>query len=188
MLARSENPDDGADARSSNDSAVGRCRIRLARAHAGNRAWRGVLRADPFRALAHERVARARVSTMLLNASGGVAMLLATVGLYPVMATHVHQRGRDIAVRCAPARDSRASAASHPWRGAVARGCRRGYRSRWSRRGDPALQPCYTNESTRFRRPWRGGAAVAGGLGARPYLPARRTARINPLMALRCYE
>jgi ABC-type antimicrobial peptide transport system permease subunit len=106
-----------------------------------------VVRAVPFRDLAHERLPRPRFSAFLLNAFGGVAMLLATVGLYAVMATHVRQRGRDIAVRSAL--------------GAT---------------------------GAHLRRLILGEALVLMTTSAlAAYLPARRAARIDPLIALR-YE
>jgi putative ABC transport system permease protein len=147
-----------------------------------------VVRAVSFRDLAHERLARPRFSAVLLNAFGGVAMLLATVGLYAVMATHVRQRGRDIAVRSALG-----ATAAHLRRlilgealllagagaiigvaGAVA-----------------ATQLFHTMlyEVDRLDAVALGGAALllmaASALAA--YLPARRAARIDPLQALR-YE
>jgi ABC-type antimicrobial peptide transport system permease subunit len=147
-----------------------------------------VLRAVPFRDLAHARLARPRFSAFLLNAFGGVAMLLAAVGLYAVMATHVRQRGRDIAVRSALG-----ATATHLRRlilgealllasagavigvaGAVA-----------------ATELFHTMlyEVDRLDPLALGGAALllmtASVLAA--YLPARRAARIDPLRALR-YE
>ena len=147
-----------------------------------------VVRAVPFRELAHERLARPRFSAILLNAFGAVAMLLATVGLYAVMATHVRQRVRDIAVRSALG-----ATGAHLRRlildealilsiagavigvaGAVA-----------------ATQLFHTMlyEIDRLDPMALGGAALllvaTSALAA--YLPARRAARIDPLIALR-YE
>jgi putative ABC transport system permease protein len=147
-----------------------------------------VLRAVPFRELVYERLAQPRFSAFLLSAFGGVAMLLATVGLYAVMATHVRQRSRDIAVRSALG-----ATALHLRRlilgealvlagagavvgiaGAVA-----------------ATQLFYAMlyEVDRLDPVSLGGAALlliaTSALAA--YLPARRAARIDPLIALR-YE
>ena len=147
-----------------------------------------VMRAVPFRALAHERLAQPRFSAFLLNAFGGVAMLLATVGLYAVMATHVRQRGRDIAVRSAL--------------GATAAHLRRlilGEALLLASAGAivgiagaaAATRLFYTMlyEVDRLDPIALGGAALllmaTSALAA--YLPARRAARIDPLIALR-YE
>jgi predicted permease len=147
-----------------------------------------VVRAIPFRDLAHERLDRPRFSALLVNAFGGVAMLLATVGLYAVMATHVRQRGRDIAVRSALGATAgqlrrlilgeafllASAGAIIGVAGAVA-----------------ATQLFHTMlyEVDRLDPVALGGAALllmmASLLAA--YLPARRAAHIDPLIALR-YE
>lgn len=147
-----------------------------------------VVRAVPFRDLLHDRLARPRFNAFLLNAFGGVAMLLATVGLYAVMATHVRQRGRDIAVRSAL--------------GATAAQLRRlilgealllaGAGAILGIAGAVAATQLFHTMLYEVDRldPWAlGGAALllmtACLLAA--YLPARRAARIDPLIALK-YE
>jgi putative ABC transport system permease protein len=147
-----------------------------------------VVRAVPFRDLAHQRLARPRFSALLVNAFGGVAMLLATVGLYAVMATHVRQRGRDIAVRSAL--------------GATAADLRRlilgealllaGAGAIIGVAGAVAATRLFHTmlyEVDRLDPVALGGAALllmtASLLAA--YLPARRAAHIDPLIALR-YE
>jgi len=56
-------------------------------------------RVVPFGKILAEPLARPRFNALVLNLFGSVAVLLATVGLYAVMATYVRQRNRDIAVR-----------------------------------------------------------------------------------------
>jgi putative ABC transport system permease protein len=147
-----------------------------------------VLRAVRFRELAHERLARPRFSAILLNAFGAVAMLLASVGLYAVMATHVRQRVRDIAVRSAlgatgahlrrlilgEALILAAAGAVIGVGGAAA-----------------ATQLFHTMlyEVDRLDPMALGTAALllVGSSALAAYLPARRAARIDPLIALR-YE
>ncbi len=58
-----------------------------------------VMEVVPFSQVLAEPLARPRFNALLLNIFGTISVLLATVGLYAVMATYVRQRNRDIAVR-----------------------------------------------------------------------------------------
>lgn len=58
-----------------------------------------IMRIAPFTALLDQPLARPRFTAFLLSIFAITALLLATVGLYAVMAAHVRQRGREIALR-----------------------------------------------------------------------------------------
>jgi putative ABC transport system permease protein len=60
-----------------------------------------VVEIAPFAALLDAPLARPRFNAFLIGAFGVAALLLATVGLYAVMAAYVGQRSREIAVRMA---------------------------------------------------------------------------------------
>jgi putative ABC transport system permease protein len=60
-----------------------------------------VLRVAPFARLLEGPLARPRFNAFLLSIFGVAALLLATIGLYAVMAAYVRQRDREIAVRIA---------------------------------------------------------------------------------------
>ena len=60
-----------------------------------------VMRVAPFARMLDVPLARPRFNAFLLSIFGLVALLLATIGLYAVMAAHVRQRDREIAVRIA---------------------------------------------------------------------------------------
>jgi putative ABC transport system permease protein len=59
----------------------------------------GVPRVAPFARLLDEPLARPRFNALLLSLFGLAALLLATVGLYAVMAAYVRQRDRELALR-----------------------------------------------------------------------------------------
>jgi putative ABC transport system permease protein len=60
-----------------------------------------VLRLAAFGELLDRPLARPRFTALLLGLFGIVALLLATIGSYAVMAAHVRQRDREIALRMA---------------------------------------------------------------------------------------
>ena len=60
-----------------------------------------VLRIAPFARMLDGPLARPRFTALLLSILGIAALLLATVGLYAVMAAHVRQRDRELALRLA---------------------------------------------------------------------------------------
>jgi hypothetical protein len=59
------------------------------------------MRVAPFAEMLNRPLARPRFNAFLLSIFGIVALLLATVGLYAVMAAYVRQREREIAIRLA---------------------------------------------------------------------------------------
>ena len=60
-----------------------------------------VMRVAPFTDMLARPLSRPRFNALLLGVFGIVALLLSTVGLYAVMAAHVRQRDREIAIRLA---------------------------------------------------------------------------------------
>ena len=60
-----------------------------------------VMRVAPFREMLARPLARPRFNAFLLGIPGVASLLLSTVGLYAVMAAHVRQRDREIAIRLA---------------------------------------------------------------------------------------
>lgn len=60
-----------------------------------------VMRVVPFTEMLARPLARPRFSAFLLGIFGVTSLLLSTVGLYAVMAAHVRQRDREIAIRLA---------------------------------------------------------------------------------------
>ena len=60
-----------------------------------------VMRVAPFVEMLEAPLARPRFSAFLVGVFGIVSLLLATVGLYAVVAAHVRQRDREIAIRLA---------------------------------------------------------------------------------------
>jgi ABC-type antimicrobial peptide transport system permease subunit len=59
------------------------------------------MRVAPFTRMLEGPLARPRFNAFLLGIFGAAALLLATIGLYAVMAAYVRQRDREIAVRVA---------------------------------------------------------------------------------------
>ena len=59
------------------------------------------MRVGPFTEMLNRPLARPRFNAFLLGVFGVSALLLATVGLYGVMAAYVRQRDREIALRLA---------------------------------------------------------------------------------------
>jgi putative ABC transport system permease protein len=60
-----------------------------------------LLEAAPFAGLLHRPLARPRFNAVVLSIFGVAALLLSVIGLYAVMAAHVDQRTREIALRLA---------------------------------------------------------------------------------------
>jgi predicted permease len=60
-----------------------------------------LMRVAPFTDMLARPLSRPRFNALLLGVFGIVALLLSTVGLYAVMAAHVRQRDREIAIRLA---------------------------------------------------------------------------------------
>jgi ABC-type antimicrobial peptide transport system permease subunit len=57
------------------------------------------MRVAPFTDMLARPLSRPRFNALLLGIFGIIALLLSTVGLYAVMAAHVRQRDREIAIR-----------------------------------------------------------------------------------------
>jgi predicted permease len=136
--------------------------------------------------LVGERIAQRRFNMLIVGLFGGLALAIASAGLYGVMAYLVSQRTREIGVRlalgAAPARVMTAvigRAVLH-----TAAGLAIGIAVAW--------QLASSIEGLLFQvRPhdpvvYAAVAALLGGCGvAAAFVPARRAARVNPVIALR---
>jgi ABC-type antimicrobial peptide transport system permease subunit len=60
-----------------------------------------ILRVEPFASLLAEPLARPRFSALLIGLFGAIALLLAGIGLYAVMAAYVRQQYAEIGIRVA---------------------------------------------------------------------------------------
>ena len=131
-------------------------------------------------------VADRRLTMLLMGAFGGLALLLAAVGVYGVMAYHVVQRTREMGVRLALGASPDSVLALVVGQGmrlvAARTGARRRHRGRGQRRIDPDAV------RRRSTRPDDAGGApmvlAAVGLVA-CLVPARRATRVDPAVALR---
>jgi putative ABC transport system permease protein len=136
--------------------------------------------------LLHGSVAPQRFNLLLLGGFAGLALLLAAVGVYGVIAYAVGQRTREIGIRMALGAASREirRAVIRPAVGLAAIGVAFGSAGAWllGRALDPDLYEVSLHDPVTF-------AIVAGILLAAAWaacaIPARRAGRLDPLVALR---
>ena len=134
-------------------------------------------------------IAQERMLTTLCGFFGGLAVLLAAVGLYGVMAHSVTRRVREIGIRMALGRAGRRSALADPARGHVDGRDRRGDRPARGLRAHPP-----GDQLTSSGSPPQDPLSIAGSVvlllaitAVAGLIPARRATRVDPMIALR-YE
>jgi putative ABC transport system permease protein len=145
-----------------------------------------VTRMAPMAFYVSEGMAQARFSLLLMAALGGIALLLAAVGIFGVIAYTVTQRTREFGIRLALGENPR-----HTRRDVIARGMRLVVPSILVGLGASLLLSRFLGGllyRTSPHDPLTLGG-IAGLLGAVAlaacYLPARRATAVDPAIALR---
>jgi putative ABC transport system permease protein len=126
-----------------------------------------------------------RFRTVMLAAFGGIALLLASIGLYGVVAYTVTQRAREIAIRVALGARPAQVVALFFRRGArlTAIGAAAGLVVSWAASG--VLRALLFQTDPRDPRVFALATVLLGSVAlAATYLPARRAADLDPLVAL----
>jgi putative ABC transport system permease protein len=126
-----------------------------------------------------------RFRTVMLGTFGGVALLLASVGLYGVVAYSVAQRRREIAIRIALGAQPAQVARLFFRHGAAltAIGAAAGALVAWASAG--VLQALLFQTSARDPRMFALAIALLAAIAlSASYLPARRAARLDPVRGL----
>jgi ABC-type antimicrobial peptide transport system permease subunit len=136
--------------------------------------------------LVEKELGTERIQLWLLSAFAGLALLLASIGLYGLLSHMVMQRTRDIGVRIALGARGRQVLAQVMWQGLSLVGCglMAGVMASWwtTRLMQKLLYGVKPTDLATF-------AVVAAALllagAAACYIPARRATRIDPMEALR---
>ena len=145
-----------------------------------------VSRLEPMADYVSANAAQRRFSLVLMGALGGIALLLAAIGVFGVISYSVTQRTREFGIRLALGEDP-----GHTRRSVVLGGMRlvalaigAGLRSPCSA---PGGSPVCCTASSRRTRSRSAGIAVLLSMVAllACYLPARRATRVDPALALR---
>ena len=127
-----------------------------------------------------------RMNVVLLGVFGGLALLLASIGLYGVTNYSVSQRTREIGVRMALGADPRAVMALVLGRGMLLVGLGLALGLAVAIAAGGALRALVNGVNPRDPLTLAGTAAVLGVVAfVASYVPARRATRIDPLIALR---
>ena len=137
--------------------------------------------------LLSETVAQPRLQTGLLSLFAGVALVLAAVGLYGVLAYAVTQRTREIGDSHGARRAEAKRALARDRTGDETGAGRRGHRDRLRARADAGDESLLYGVKPTDPLTFAVGLAAALGVALLAcWLPARRAARVDPMEALRC--
>ena len=131
-------------------------------------------------------VADRKQQTMLLGTFAGLALLLASIGLYGVLSYSVTQRGREIGVRIAlgaSAADVTRIVVQHGFQ-LIAAGLIAGFLLSWA--ATRVMIKLLYGVRTMDPATFAGVAALLAVIAlAACWIPARRAARVDPIVALR---
>ena len=130
--------------------------------------------------------AQPRLNTVLLTAFAAVALLIAAIGIYGVLAYSVNQRTREIGLRMALGATPEQRASAHRWSGDEGGAGRCGHwLGRRAGAGARGVEPGVRRSRARSRTFSLVAVVLTAVALAACIIPARRAARVDPMVALR---
>ena len=144
-------------------------------------------RCGRWRAIIDLEVADRHQNMMLLGVFAGLALVLATLGLYGLLAYAVAQRSREIGLRIALGATAREVVTMVAVRGLVlaAAGLALGVAGGWAATRAMSERALRRPSRTNRRRSPRGGHVARDGGVVACLVPAARAARVDPMVVLR---